>query len=76
MDKGEPPEGLCKEAKKTPQRSYRGPFDVRVFSEVHEKAAAMAEKMGVWPEESLINTDFPAAHGWAVIFRTDKSLKM
>jgi len=41
-----------------------------------KKEQEIRKSLSPIPKESLINSDFPAAHGWAAIFRTDKSLKM
>jgi len=38
---------LCKEAKKTPRKSYKGSFNVRVSPEVHGKAITKAKQLGI-----------------------------
>lgn len=38
---------LCKEAKKTPLKSYKGSFNVRVSPDVHGRAIAKAKQLGI-----------------------------
>lgn len=38
---------LCKEAKRTPHKSYKGSFNVRVSPEVHGKAITKAKQLGI-----------------------------
>lgn len=38
---------LCKEAKKTPRRSYKGSFNIRVSPEIHGKAITKAKQLGI-----------------------------
>jgi len=39
--------GLCKEAGKEPQKSYKGSFNVRISPELHRTAAFIASKEGI-----------------------------
>ncbi|MFQ5427922.1 MAG: toxin-antitoxin system HicB family antitoxin [Thermodesulfobacteriota bacterium] len=38
---------LCRQAKKTPHKSYKGSFNVRVSPDIHGRAAAKAKQMGI-----------------------------
>ena len=38
---------LCKEAKKTPLKSYKGSFNIRVSPEIHGKAITKAKQLGI-----------------------------
>ena len=53
----------CKELGKTPEKTYKGVFNVRVSSSIHKKIAEIAFKKGMKLNELVVKTfDYLVAH--------------